>query len=153
MLIHPYSLSLTLISPGVIEEVENWDQNVQHITALQHIKHEFLKHRNHKHSITDGNRWAVSTKLVESVCYQKLYDIIFFCHLCSRLYKTIIHEIACYSKCCAIFSNIWKRALFKHRSIDLCWQLVHYWDELAFLHLLHYAACNSSYMLQHHNNR
>lgn len=37
---HP---SLTMIRSGIIEEVEDGDQDVQHITALEHKEEEFLE--------------------------------------------------------------------------------------------------------------
>jgi hypothetical protein len=35
-------VGLTLICAGIIEEVEDGDQDIQHITALQHKEEEFL---------------------------------------------------------------------------------------------------------------
>lgn len=34
---------LTLVSPGIIQIVENRHQNIQHITALQNKEQEFLE--------------------------------------------------------------------------------------------------------------
>jgi len=34
--------SLTLVRSCVIEEVKNWNKNVENVTALQNVKHELL---------------------------------------------------------------------------------------------------------------
>lgn len=36
---------LTLISSGIIQEIQNWHQNIQDITALKHKEEKFLKER------------------------------------------------------------------------------------------------------------
>ena len=39
------SPNLTLVSSGIIQEIQNGDKYVQDVTALQDIEHEFLKTR------------------------------------------------------------------------------------------------------------
>lgn len=41
-------MRLTLVSPGIIQVVENGNQNIKHITALQDKKQEFLWKKHNK---------------------------------------------------------------------------------------------------------
>ena len=48
---------LTLVGSRIVEEVENWHEDVQHITALEHVEHELLQTNTHCcHGITKNTR-------------------------------------------------------------------------------------------------
>lgn len=48
---------LTLIGTSVIQIEQNWHQNIQHITALQHIEQELLEHRDEETSKSELYRY------------------------------------------------------------------------------------------------
>lgn len=53
------AVKLTLICSGIIEEIENWHQDIQNITTLQHKEEEFLKERDEKLLHTVSGLWSV----------------------------------------------------------------------------------------------
>lgn len=54
---------LTLIGTSVIQIEQNWHQNIQHITALQHVEEELLKHRDEEAQGLNCNAVSGSTEL------------------------------------------------------------------------------------------